>query len=226
MSGKPERHGFSIERRRFAQAVRELCAETVACDAPDELFRKIADDVEALVEKLRAEPRRIRTVASSLTEEIRMEGKRYHYGDLLDFSPLAGLANPLAPPMSIRKEDNVRLLATLVFSSAFEGGPGLAHGGYVAAAFDELLGLTQSLTGEAGMTGELKVRYRSPCPLNTELRMEGRVHQREGRKIVARGTMHAGDRLVADGEATFVVLEDEVYRAKMSRFGQDETLIP
>ena len=219
MSEKPERDEFFTERRRFAQAVRELCAETVACDAPDELFREIADNVEDLVEKLRIEPRRTRTVASSLEEEIRMEGKRYHYGDLLDFSPLAGLANPVAPPMSIRKEDDARLVATLVFSSAFEGGPGLAHGGYVAAAFDELLGLTQSLTGEAGMTGKLKVRYRSPCPLNTELRMEGRVHQREGREIVARGTMHAGDRLVADGEATFVVLEGEVYRAKMSQFG-------
>jgi len=219
MSGKPESDGFSTERRRFAQAVRELCAETVACDAPDEFFRGVADSVEGLVQKLRVEPRRIRTVASSLEEEIRMEGKRYHYGDLLDFSPLAGLANPLAPPMSIGKEDDARLVATLVFSNAFEGGPGLAHGGYVAAAFDELLGLTQSLTGEAGMTGKLKVRYRSPCPLNTELRMEGRVHQREGQKIVARGTMHAGDRLVADGEATFVVLEDEVYRAKVSRFG-------
>jgi acyl-coenzyme A thioesterase PaaI-like protein len=221
MRTKAERGGFTTERRRFAQAVRELCAETVACDAPDDLFREVADRVECLVEKLRVEPRRIRTVASSLEEEIRMEGQRYHYGDLLDFSPLAGLANPLAPPMNIRKEEDTRLVATLVFSSAFEGGPGLAHGGYVAAAFDELLGLTQSLTGEAGMTGRLKVRYRSPCPLNAELRMEGRVHQREGRKIVARGTMHAGDRLVADGEATFVVLEDEVYREKMSRFSQD-----
>jgi acyl-coenzyme A thioesterase PaaI-like protein len=219
MSGKPESDGFSTERRRFAQAVRELCTETVACDAPDESFREVAERVEELVEKLRVEPRRVRTVASSLEEEIRIEGKRYHYGDLLDFSPLAGLANPLAPPMSIGKEDDARIVATLVFSSAFEGGPGLAHGGYVAAAFDELLGLTQSLTGEAGMTGRLKVRYRSPCPLNTELRMEGRVHQREGQKIVARGTMHAGDRLVADGEATFVVLEEEVYRAKVSRFG-------
>lgn len=221
MRDKAEREGSLSERRRFAQAVRNLCAEAVACDAPDELFREIADAVEGLVEGLRAEPRRIRRMAGSLEEEIRREGERYHYGDLLDFSPLAGLANPLAPPMSIREEEDARLVATLVFSSAFEGGPGLAHGGYVAAAFDELLGLTQSLTGEAGMTGRLKVRYRSPCPLNTELQMEGRVHKREGRNIVARGTMHAGDRLVADGEATFVVLEGDVYREKMSRFGQE-----
>lgn len=220
MSESPERDGSFTERRRFAQAVRNLCAEAVSCDAPDELFGEVADDVEALVEALGAEPRRIRRVASSLEEEIRMEGERYHYGDLLDFSPLAGLANPLAPPMSIRRQGDAKLVATVAFSSAFEGGPGLAHGGYVAAAFDELLGLAQSLTGEAGMTGRLKVRYRSPCPLDTELRMEGWVHKREGRNIVARGTMHAGDRLVADGEATFVVLEDEAYREKMSRLGE------
>ena len=217
MSGKPGQEKVSTERRRFAQAVRNLCTEAVASDAPDEGFREVADTVEALVEKLAAEPRRIRTVAGSLEEEIRTEGKRYHYGDLLDFSPLAGPANPLAPPMSIHKEDDERLVGTVVFSSAFEGGPGLAHGGYVAAAFDELLGLTQSLTGEAGMTGRLKVRYRSPCPLNTELRMEGRVHKREGRNIVARATMHVGDRLVADGEATFVVLKEKEFRDKVSR---------
>ena len=76
MSGKPEREGFSTERRRFAQAVRNLCAEAVACDAPDEMFREVADEVEALVKKLGAEPRRIRTVADSLEEEIRVEGER------------------------------------------------------------------------------------------------------------------------------------------------------
>lgn len=219
MNGTADTAKTATDRRRFAQALRELCAEMVACDAPDEMFREAAETVEAFVEKLKVESRRVRAVANSVEEEIRMEGKRYHYGDLLDFSPMAGLANPLAPPMNIFKEDDAALVATLRFSAAFEGGPGFAHGGYVAAAFDELLGLTQSLTGEAGMTAMLKVRYRSPCPLNKELRMEGKVHKTEGRRIVARGTMHAGDRLVADGEATFIVLEEEVYREKVSRFG-------
>jgi acyl-coenzyme A thioesterase PaaI-like protein len=184
------------------------------------MFLRIAETAEAFVERLRVEPRRVRTVASSLEEEIRVEGERYHYGDLLDFSPLAGAANPLAPPMTVGKENDTTLVGTVTFSAAYEGGPGLAHGGYVAAAFDEFLGLTQSLTGEAGMTAKLKVRYRSPCPLQTEMRLEGKVHKIEGREIVARGTMHAGERLVADGEATFIVLEHDVYRKRVSRFGE------
>ena len=220
MSGNRESEGSRIHRRRLAQALRELCAEVVASDAPDEMFLEVSETAEAFAERLRVEPRRVRTVASSLEEEIRIEGERYHYGELLDFSPLAGAANPLAPPMIIRKEDDATLVGKVTFSAAYEGGPGLAHGGYVAAAFDELLGLTQSLTGEAGMTAKLRVRYRSPCPLQTELRLEGKVHKIDGRKIVAKGPMHAGERLVADGEATFIVLEHEVYQKKVSRFGE------
>jgi hypothetical protein len=44
------------------------------------------------------------------------------------------------------------------------------------------------------------------------------VYKKEGRRIVTRGTMRAGRRLVADGEAIFIVLEEEAYREKMSRF--------
>jgi len=222
MSANRESEGSRVQRRRLAQALRDLSAEVVASDAPDEMFLEASETAEAFAERLRAEPRRVRTVASSLEEEIRIEGERYHYGDLLDFSPLAGAANPLAPPMIVRKEDDATLVGTVTFSAAYEGGPGLVHGGYVAASFDEFLGLTQSLTGEAGMTAKLTVRYRSPCPLQTELRMEGKVHKIEGRRIVAKGTMHAGERLVADGEATFIVLENDVYKKKVSRFGEEK----
>ena len=156
-------------------------------------------------------------MAATLQEEIRRAGKRVHYGDLLEFSPMAGPSNAIAPPMVIVQEDRERLVGHVRFSAAYEGGPGLVHGGYVAAAFDELLGLVQSLTGDAGMTGTLKVRYRSPCPLERKLRMEGVVHRVEGRKIVTRGTLHAGERLVAEAEATFVLLS----REEVSAFGND-----
>ena len=61
------------------------------------------------------------------------------------------------------------------FGSAYEGPPGCVHGGYVAAAFDEVLGSTQSLAGRPGMTARLTVNYRSPTPLHTELTFAGRV---------------------------------------------------
>lgn len=215
MSKNPRTGADLIHRQRLADALRELCAEVVACDVPDDVFREALPETEALIAKLKDKPRRRRVVSGSLKEEIRTDGKRYHYGDLIDFSPFSGPANPLAPPMNIYKEDEATLKAFVTFSSAFEGGPGLTHGGCVAAAFDELLGLTQSLTGKAGMTGTLKVRYRNPCPLHTELVMQGNVHKMEGRKIIARGTMHAGDVLVADAEAMFILVDREQFRNKI-----------
>ena len=54
------------------------------------------------------------------------------------------------------------MVGTATFGAAYEGPPGCVHGGFVAAAFDEVLGSTQSLSGEPGMTGRLTVNYRSP----------------------------------------------------------------
>jgi acyl-coenzyme A thioesterase PaaI-like protein len=204
-----------LHRERLAEALRGLCAEIVACDAPDEIFQEAAETAEAFIRKLEQEPRRVRRVGKTMQEELRTIGKRYHYGDLIHFSPLAGPANPLAPPLTILKENEDLLTGHVRFSAAYEGGPGIVHGGYIAAVFDELLGLVQSLTGKAGMTGTLRVRYRNPCPLNTDLRMEGRVQGLEERKISTRGTLHAGNLLVADATATFILLEPKQFRKKV-----------
>ncbi len=206
-----------LHRERLAKALRGLCAEIVACEAPDELFREAAETTESFIRELEKEPRRVRHIAGSLKEEIRTEGNRYHYGDLIHFSPLGGPANPIAPPLTIRKETEDTLTGAVRFSAAYEGGPGLVHGGYIAAAFDELLGLAQSLTGKAGMTGTLRIRYRSPCPLNTDLRMTGRVNSLEERKITTRGTLHAGDVLVADATATFILIDKKKFREEIAR---------
>jgi acyl-coenzyme A thioesterase PaaI-like protein len=81
------------------------------------------------------------------------------------------------------------------------------HGGFVAAAFDEMLGFAQSLTGNPGMTGTLTVRYRAPTPLKAELGLEAWVERVEGRKIFARGTIRAGALLTAEAEGLFVSID-------------------
>ena len=52
-------------------------------------------------------------------------------------------------------------------SSRYEGPPGYVHGGCVALAFDELLGMVNVLNGLGGLTGKLTVRYRRPDPART-----------------------------------------------------------
>jgi acyl-coenzyme A thioesterase PaaI-like protein len=95
----------------------------------------------------------------------------------------------------------------VVFGSAYEGPPGCVHGGYVAGAFDEVLGATQSLSGAPGMTGTLTVRYRSPTPLRSELHFIGELTKVEGRKIFTEGRLYAGERLCAEAEGLFISID-------------------
>jgi len=86
------------------------------------------------------------------------------------------------------------------------------HGGYIAGAFDELLGATQSLSGQPGMTGTLTIKYRSPTPLHNELHMVGELTEVEGKKIFTKGTLFAvnpdgTERLCAEAEGIFISID-------------------
>ena len=180
--------------------MRDLIEKFVATSAPDEVFAGVADDLARLTERLSEYPQ------ASLYFGF---AEAANAGDLtapMDHSPLMGRSNPLAPPITFEHhEDSV--VGRVTFGSAYEGPPGCVHGGYVAAAHDELLGLTQSLSGKQGMTGRLTIHYRSPTPLHTELRLVGRIVSIEGRKILTRGEIYAGDVLTSEAEGLFISID-------------------
>jgi acyl-coenzyme A thioesterase PaaI-like protein len=191
--------GIWAERRRLAEAMRLVIERLTSSDAPAEELRTAAERLEQYAEHLATHPRRQRY--EGFSESALAEG-----GGHFDYSPLIGRSNPLAPPIAVRAEGR-RVHAEAVFGSAYEGPPGCLHGGYVAAAFDEVLGYAQSLTGTPGMTGRLEVVYRSPTPLHTELRFEAWVESVVGRKITARCTLHAGERLCAESMGLFISIK-------------------
>ena len=100
-------------------------------------------------------------------------------------------------------------MAEAVFGDAYEGPPGCVHGGFVAGAFDEVLGFTMSFSGLIGMTGRLLVHYRRPTPLHRSLRFEGRVDGVDGRKIHTSATLHVDGVLAAEAEGLFIALDPE-----------------
>ncbi|MEM7410583.1 MAG: PaaI family thioesterase [Myxococcota bacterium] len=119
------------------------------------------------------------------------------------YSPLIGPRNPLAPPAEFTVRDG-RIHGRVRFGAAYIGPPTCVHGGVIAALFDELLGSVNVANQVGGMTGTLRVIYRSPTPIDTELRLESWVDRTEGRKIFAKGTMHAGEVLTAEAEGIFI----------------------
>jgi acyl-coenzyme A thioesterase PaaI-like protein len=207
------------ELHRTGQALRHILDRLHGSPAPAEELAAVADELERLAVRLDAFP------GGSLYEgfaESTLAGADPHA--FFDHSPMLGRANPLAPPIQLWQETD-RMYGRVTFSSAYEGPPGCVHGGYVAAAFDEVLGSTQSLAGRPGMTANLSVDYRSPTPLHTELRFESWVTDVSGRKTYTHGTLHAYDRLCAEADGLFVAVPfdrvAELRRQRDAAFGPE-----
>ena len=195
-----EATGAWAERRRLAKAMREVIDRLITSDAPEDELRAAADALERYAQRLAAHPRRVMPLGF---------GETANAGDVaafFDYSPLIGRSNPLAPPIFLTVDGKV-VHGTVRFGRAYEGPPGHVHGGFVAAAFDEVLGFVQSTTGQPGMTGTLTIRYRRPTPLDTDLRFEATVQRVEGRKIFAEGRLYDGDALTAEAEGIFISVD-------------------
>ncbi len=198
-----------VEVRRLAQAMRDIIEALTSTTAATEDLASAADDLENLAAVLGALPTGqtyqgfAEAAIAGLAATDPDDPERWAF---FDHSPFIGLANPMSPPMRLSYEGD-RVVCEVTFGSAYEGPPGCVHGGYVAAAFDELLGAAQSLSGTQGMTAHLGVDYRKPTPLHTPLRMEGWLHRREGRKIWARATIEAEGELRAEAEGLFIAFD-------------------
>ena len=196
------------ELRAVVEALAVLEPGTDQLVAACELARKIRSRLEAP-----ARPRWYETYADigAIGPEA---GSVY-----LDQSPVRGRLNPLAPPLSIEvieREDGTRILRGHArLGRVYEGPPHGVHGGWVAALFDDLLGASQGLAEAPGVTATLRVRYREVTPLDEELRLEAWIHRDSGRRIVARGTCHAGDTLTADAEALFIRVDFDEMQERM-----------
>jgi acyl dehydratase len=204
------------QMHRIGDALRSIVHRLHGSAAPDEELAAVADELGQEAARLDAFPH------GSLYEGYSEATLAGDPAGFFDHSPMLGRANPLAPPIRLGTHGD-RMYGIATFGSAYEGPPGCVHGGYVAAAFDELLGAAQSLGGRPGMTGRLTVNYRSPTPLNTELRFEGWVAKVEGRKTFTEGTVHAGDRLCAEAEGLFIAIDFakmvELRRLREERMG-------
>ena len=199
-----------LEMRRLADAMRVVIDRLVATRAPQEELARAAEALEAIAASLDGYPR---------GHSFEGFAESANAGDphaFFDHSPIIGRANPLAPPLDLAVVDG-KVVGRAEFGSAYEGPPGAIHGGYVAAAFDELLGMAQSLGGKPGMTGTLTIRYRRPHPLHTEIRFEAELVRVEGRKIFTAGRSFADGELRAEAEGIFISVDFSKIAELMAR---------
>jgi acyl-coenzyme A thioesterase PaaI-like protein len=199
---------------RLADAIRELIEQVAVTGAPAETLERAAASVRGAASELRAADPAPR-VFGPFTESDGRDPMSYFVK-----SPVCGRLNPLAPPLSIDSV-NGAVHATVTFNVAYQGPPGCVHGAFVAAVFDELLGIANATSGNPGMTGSLEIRYRRPTPLDTPLRAVARHTGREGRRIFAAGSLYAGDEVTAEAEGVFIEITPARARELFAQRGEE-----
>jgi acyl-coenzyme A thioesterase PaaI-like protein len=75
------------------------------------------------------------------------------------------------------------IFSDVIFDERQIGAPGLAHGGAVAAACDDVLGFTPWIVGAPAVTRSLTVEYLLPTPLWKPHRIVAKVTGRKNRSI-------------------------------------------
>jgi acyl-coenzyme A thioesterase PaaI-like protein len=197
--GLPDSPDFATpERARLAEAVRGLIDAVMTSEGNDPaLLLEVADGADRLTERLGVG---------------RERGPGYRprtHGDYLPRSPVVGQASPLAPRIEWDHSDTALdgkagIEAHGTFGAPYEGPPGHVHGGMIALAFDEVLGIANIAAGHPGMTARLTIHYRQPTPLFHELHFRGAVDRVEGRRIISRAELWDGEVLTAEADGLFV----------------------
>lgn len=179
----------------FTQAVRELVDTTIRTLADEEEIKQAQAEIEAITARLRE-----KQIPGSYGVKYRKDGSGRPWGNAV-----MGLRNPIAVPLEIEGDGEGRVWSDFHLGAAYEGPPGLTHGGVVALLLDQLLGHAVSAGGRPGMTGTLSIRYRRGTPLG-ELRAEGWIDRKDGIKTWAKGRILGPDgETTAEAEGLFIL---------------------
>jgi acyl-coenzyme A thioesterase PaaI-like protein len=186
-----------LRKHVLAQELRGLIADVLYLDVEHVNEAELAEAEQLLTQAHKA---------IAALPDIRGKGGVYgNRGDasLFERSPFSGRCNALATPLTVTY-DGDRTLAHATYGEAYEGPPGSVHGGHVIAAFDDLLGVAQAVTGTAGFTGTLSVRLVARTPLHERIDYEAGVESHSGRKVTVWGRSTLRGELLAQATGVFI----------------------
>jgi acyl-coenzyme A thioesterase PaaI-like protein len=124
---------------------------------------------------------------------------------------VCGLQNPVGLHLAFFEEHESvpkQVRAEVLIPEKYQGYPGVAHGGILAAILDELAGRAVLIDGsdeDLMMTLKMELRYRLPTPTDTPLVGIGWITHRRGNRAKAHGELRLPDGQVSV-EADLVIL--------------------
>jgi acyl-coenzyme A thioesterase PaaI-like protein len=119
---------------------------------------------------------------------------------------VSGTANPLGLGASLRRDGDVAVME-VTLGNAFEGAPGRAHGGVVAALLDETMGLVLAIHGKLAFTAQLDITYLAPTPVNEPLSARAWLARDAHRKLFIEANVTADGVEVVTAKALFIAVD-------------------
>jgi acyl-coenzyme A thioesterase PaaI-like protein len=202
-----------LARVRAATALRRLGHGIVGHDVPGSVLTSIAETVESWFPAVESAPGRSRSL--ELMKQLKRDmferpGEGVPIGTFPD-CVVSGDANPMGLDVQFFREGD-EAVSRVVLGPAFEGAPNRAHGGVVAAVFDDLMGFVLTIVESPAYTAELTVRYRRPTPVNEEIEFRARLVSRRGRRLNIEAEATNADRQkIAEATALFVTIPKEKF---------------
>ncbi|MFS2295503.1 MAG: PaaI family thioesterase [Actinomadura sp.] len=176
----------------LAGTVRDLVDAAIRTTVEDEEVLRVRDDLAALVARLRASQ-----LPGPAGVRYNADRRSWNWGNAV-----VGAANAIAPPLRV-VHGPAGCHADVHLGAAYEGPPGLVHGGVSAMLLDHIMGEAASGRRRPAFTGTLTMRYRRGTPLGP-LRLEARIVREEGRKIFVDGSIADAGGVTVEAEGVFV----------------------
>jgi len=191
---------------------RKLTPDTSASalDAAAEAVRRLTDsllrlggstayDLDGLAKQLHAIADEVDELRPPEADRMREMWERRPRHD-----PATGTHNPVAPPLVVHGLEDGSVQGEVTLGMAYQGQPGMAHGGISALMLDHALGFANGWAGLGGMTARLTLNFKRPTPLFVPLTVRARQTRVEGRKIWCESSLEHDGEVLVTAEALFI----------------------
>lgn len=124
---------------------------------------------------------------------------------------VCGVENPIGLNLTFYSVGSGRVEAEYLVPKAYQGFPGVVHGGIVAAMLDEITyrSVITDNPNRMMFTARLDIRYRMNVPVEEKLKLIGIAEKVKSRTASAKGMIYdfAG-RLLAEADAILITVPD------------------
>jgi acyl-coenzyme A thioesterase PaaI-like protein len=126
-----------------------------------------------------------------------------------------GSEHPAGLHMQVEAGAGLTLTASFEVSPEHQGAPGLAHGGLLSAAVDEVLGALNWLLMRPAVTARLETNFVRPVPVGSVLELQARITGVSGRKVytAAVARLGPGGPIAVTASALFIQVEIGHFRS-------------